>query len=306
MEKDTIFTGIKHLRDPKSLQVKKTIEAVAGLNTNLLIHGETGVGTDFWANYLFHISPYEKMLNLNCGDVPENLLESEWFGYRRGAFTGADRDYEGKWRTAEGGILFLNQIDLLSLNLQSRLLRVIERKRYYPLGSNREQAIDARFIFSADADIEEKVRLGEFRQDLFYRISTYRIFIPPLRERPEDIWPLLSYFARMRGVEIHLSRSGIQDLLSHFWRGNIRELENFINTIAIQGEGLTDAHAAGLQRSTGEWLDTKMAPEPHLEDLEREYIQYLMKRYTSKVKVAEILGISRKSLYNKLKKYGSH
>ena len=306
MERDTIFTGIEHLKDPKSLQVKKTIEGVDDLNTNLLIHGETGVGKDFWANYLFHISPYEKMLNLNCGDVPENLLESEWFGYRRGAFTGADRDYEGKWRGAEGGILFLNQIDLLGLNLQSRLLRVIERKRYYPLGSNREQAINARFVFSADADIEEKVKRGEFRQDLFYRISTYRIFVPPLRERREDILPLLSHFAGMQGVDIRLSRSGHQDLLSHFWRGNIRELENFVNTIAIQGEGLTDAHAADLQRSTGEWLDTKMASEPRLADLEREYILYLLKRYPSKVRVAEILGISRKSLYNKLKKYGPH
>lgn len=154
-----IFTLLNNYRDKKSLEIKNKIDRIADFDTNILIYGETGVGKDFWANYLFEISKFKKILNLNCGDVPESLLESEWFGYKKGAFTGADRDYEGKWKKAENGILFLNQIDLLSLNLQSRLLRIIERKKYFPLGANKELDINVRFIFSADRDIEEKVLL---------------------------------------------------------------------------------------------------------------------------------------------------
>ncbi|MCK4944426.1 MAG: sigma 54-interacting transcriptional regulator, partial [Candidatus Aminicenantes bacterium] len=145
MERDIIFTGINNLKDKESLGVKKKIEKIADLATNVLIFGETGVGKDFWVYYLSEFSHFNNILNLHCGDVPETLLESEWFGYRRGAFTGASRNYEGKWKQAGEGILFLNQIDLLSLNLQSRLLRIIERKKYFPLGSNRETDIPARF-----------------------------------------------------------------------------------------------------------------------------------------------------------------
>ena len=200
MQNDTIFTLIKILKDKKSLDIKKKVQQISDLNTNVLFFGETGVGKDFWANYLFEISKYENMLNLNCGDVPENLLESEWFGYKKGAFTGAEKDFEGKWKKAENGILFLNQIDLLSLNLQSRLLRIIERKKYFPLGSTKEVDIRARFIFSTDYDIEQKVRKNEFRQDLYYRLSSYCIFIPPLRERKNDILPIINYYSKKRSL----------------------------------------------------------------------------------------------------------
>ena len=158
MPNDTIFTKIKNLEDPASLKIRERVDRIADLQTNVLFYGETGVGKDFWAEYLFESSNFEKMVNLHCGDIPENLLESEWFGYKKGAFTGATDDYDGKWKRAENGILFLNQIDLLSLNLQSHLLRIVERKKFFPLGSNQEVDINVRFLFSADADIEEKVK----------------------------------------------------------------------------------------------------------------------------------------------------
>jgi transcriptional regulator with PAS, ATPase and Fis domain len=131
MPSDTIFTKIKNLKDPLSLKIREKVDCIADLQTNVLLFGETGVGKDFWAQYLLETSKFPKMVNLHCGDIPENLLESEWFGYKKGAFTGAGEDNLGKWKTAENGILFLNQIDLLSLNLQSRLLRIIERKSIY-------------------------------------------------------------------------------------------------------------------------------------------------------------------------------
>jgi transcriptional regulator with PAS, ATPase and Fis domain len=300
MQNDTIFTRIKNLRDKKSLAIKKTIHQAADLNSNLLIYGETGVGKDFWIDYLFKISNYPGILNLNCGDVPENLLESEWFGYKRGAFTGADKDYEGKWKKAEGGILFLNQVDLLSLNLQSKLLRIIERKKYYPLGSTRELDINARFIFSADADIEEKIRAGSFRADLYYRISPYRIEVPPLRERKADILPLVMFFARQKQLTVTMGSKAKQVLCNYPWRGNIREIENFVTTASVGKNRLTDDDVNGLLRNSEDFFETARTGDMSLAEMEARYIDYLLRKYKNKVKVANILKISRKSLYNKL------
>ncbi len=304
MPKDTIFTRIDNLVDKKSLAVKETIRQLADLPTNLLIYGETGVGKDFWVEYLSGISEFPTLLNLNCGDVPETLLESEWFGYKKGAFTGADRDYDGKWKKAEGGILFLNQVDLLSLNLQAKLLRIIERKKYYPLGSNREEEIRARFVFSADENIEGKAREGTFRQDLFYRISPYRIWVPPLRERKKDILPLVNFFARQKQLEVRLSREGEQFLVDYPWRGNIREIENFITQAAVgkKEPALTDDDVFGLLRTSEDFFEGVKDSDMTMAELEARYIGYLMRKYRSKVKVARILDISRKSLYNKLNK----
>lgn len=303
MPNDTIFTWIKNLKDEKSLAIKEILHNIAGINTNLLVYGETGVGKDFWVEYLFRISKYEKMVNLNCGDVPETLLESEWFGYRKGAFTGADKDYEGKWQQAEGGILFLNQIDLLTLNIQAKLLRIIERKKYFPLGSNREVDINARFVFSAGQDIEQKVREGKFREDLYYRISSYRIFVPPLRARKKDILSLFMSFAGQKGLRVHLGRDARKLLSDYHWRGNIRELENFVTNLSIVKKEITDEDIYPLLKTSEDFFDTVKQREMSLDQLEREYIQYLLKKYRNKAQVAKILGIARKSLYNKLDSY---
>jgi len=303
MQKELIFTLIKNLKDQKSLEVKDKIQKVADLNTNLLVCGETGVGKDFWINYLFEISKYPNILNLNCGDVPDDLLESEWFGHKKGAFTGAVRDYEGKWQQAGEGILFLNQIDLLHRNLQTRLLRIIERKKYYPLGAKKERSIDSRFVFSVDADIEKKVDLGEFRQDLFYRISTFKIDIPPLRERKKDIKSLINYFGRQKKLDIRISAKSWSLLINHSWEGNIREIENFINNVSVMSNQVTDFEVINFIHSRRKFLDTLKFQELSLAKIEKEYITFLLRKYKSKVKVAGILGVSRKTLYNKMEKY---
>ncbi len=298
---------IKLLKDKKSREIQQTLLQVADLNTNLLIYGETGVGKDFWAKYLYRLGEdkYKTFVNLHCGDVPENLLESEWFGYKRGAFTGADRDNDGKWKQAEKGLLFLNRIDLLALNLQSKLLRIIERKKYFPLGSNREIDIDARFVFSADHDIEQRVRDGRFRDDLYYRISAYRIFVPPLRERKKDILPLFAHFARQKGLQMQLGKGARKLLSDYHWRGNIRELENVVLGLSIgkQSEIITDEDIYPLLKTSADFLETVKHREMTLAQLEEEYILYLLEKHKNKAKVAKILDIARKSLYNKLDRF---
>jgi len=306
MPNATIFSLVSNLADPKSLAVKAAVEKVAGLDTPVLLWGETGCGKDFWAAVLAAGSPYQPLLNLGCGDVPETLLESEWFGYQKGAFSGADRDSAGKWRQAAGGTIFLNQIDLLSLNMQAKLLRVIERKKFFPLGADQEVGIACRFLFSADGAIEEKVRRGEFRADLYYRISTVSIFIPPLRERKGDILPLLRYFCGKHGVPAVLGDEPRQRLLQYPWPGNIRELENFVSGLAVRGRALDEEGVRTLLDRPRAILDFIQAGERSLAEVESEYIAYLLRRYRNKSQVARVLGISRKSLYNKLKGHESH
>jgi len=302
MPNDIISTLIETLRDKKSLDVKETIHNIAHLETNVLVYGETGVGKDAWIDYLHSLNAKLPFLRLHCGDVPENLLESEWFGFKQGAFTGALQDREGKWTAAEGGILYLNQIDLLTLNLQAKLLRIIERKKYYPLGSGEEKEIHARFIFSADHDIEEKVRNGQFREDLYYRISAYKIQVPPLRDRKNDILPLTAFFATKNNLELDLDIEAQNTLTDYGWRGNIRELENFISSLAVGRTRLTGADIFGLLGSSDDFFDTVKDREMSMAQLEMRYIDYLLRKYKSKVTVARILKISRKSLYNKLNK----
>ena len=303
MPSATIFPRAAELPDPASLAVKAAVEKVAGLDTPVLLWGETGSGKDFWAATLVAQSPFQPLLNLGCGDVPETLLESEWFGYQKGAFSGADRDYAGKWRQAGKGTIFLNGIDLLSLNMQAKLLRAIERKRIFPLGSSTEAEVAARFLFSADSAIEEKVRRGEFRADLYYRISTVSIYIPSLRERPGDILPLLRHFCSLQGVPLALSEAARQRLLQYPWPGNIRELETFVSGLAVRGCRLDEKEAWTLLDRPAPMLDFIKAGERTLAEVEAEYTAYLLRKYRNKSRVARILGISRKSLYNKLKRH---
>jgi len=304
MQKDTILHLLNNLRDPVSRQIRQQAEKVAGFETGVLLYGETGTGKDFWAEYIRMAGGKERMVNLNCGDVPENLLESEWFGYSRGAFTGAENDRPGRWASAGTGIIFLNQIDLLSLNMQSRLLRIIERKRYFPLGATEEQAVGARFLFSADQDIGEKVRDGRFRKDLYYRISAYAIHIPPLRRRREDIIPLLKHFASDVGLEIQLTRKGEKHLMDYRWEGNIREVRNFVRNISITKAVIDDTDARALQEESFDPERQFESGELSLREMEGRYITHLIKKYGNKSLVAKILGISRKSLYDRIRKYG--
>ncbi len=304
MQKDTISSFLNNLKDPASDLVKRQAEKVAGFETGVLLYGETGTGKDFWAGFIQMRSGRDKMLNLNCGDVPEHLLESEWFGYSKGAFTGAGDDHEGRWASAGNGIIFLNQIDLLSINMQSRLLRIIERKKYFPLGSSVEKELKARFLYSADHDIEEKVKKGKFRSDLFYRISAFSIKIPPLRERKGDIIPLIKFFASEAGTGLLLTKKGEKNLIGHRWDGNIREIKNFVNNISVLKTIIDDSDTDKLSGDLFNPERSFSSDDMTLRELEIKYINHLIKKYGNKSKVAQILGISRKSLYDRIDKYG--
>jgi len=304
MQKDTIFSLLTNLQDPLSEDVRKKADQVAKYNTHVLLYGETGTGKDFWASYINQVGKSEKMLNLNCGDVPENLLESEWFGYKKGAFTGAEEEYQGRWGSAGEGIIFLNQIDLLSINMQAGLLRIIERKKYYPLGATEELDIKARFLFAADHDIKDKVVSGKFRRDLFYRISTFSIRIPPLRERQNDIIPLINFFASKKDLKLKLSGKGKKKLLSYRWDGNIREVENFVNNISVTKNSIEDEDADQLSLNASLSETSIYDSDLPLKELEKRYINHLIKKHKNKSKVAKILGISRKSLYNRIERHG--
>jgi len=301
-----IFKLLENLKDPKSLSVKEFLLKSSNLESSVLLFGETGTGKDFWAEYLFKSSGREKFVNINCGDVPENLLESEWFGYKKGAFSDAQKDFDGRWSLAGNGILFLNQIDMLNPVMQSRLLRVLERRTFYSLGSTEEKKIRARIIFSADSDIKEKVKKGVFRSDLYFRISSLSVFIPPLRERKKDILPLLNYFANEKNVVIDLSPSGEKIIFRHPWMGNIRELQNFVQKVSITKKNLTDSDAISLLSSQSFSSGNIFEDEPSLSELEKRYIEHLLKQYDNKSEIARIMKISRKSLYNKIKKYGKN
>jgi len=305
MPNNTGFPPIERLKDPGSLEVRRRLDRAAPLNTPVLLVGETGCGKDVWAEYLHAASGRDPLVHLHCGDVPETLLESEWFGYRRGAFTGAEQDFPGKWAAAGMGTLFLNRIDLLGLGIQAKLLRIIEGRRYYPLGEVAERLVTARFVFSADGDIEDRVRLGTFRADLYYRISTMTVPILPLRERPDDIRSLLAHFAGHFGVEVRLTGAGMRRLVEYPWPGNIRELQNLVESARIFGGALTDDRVEHLVRDGATILQMARAREWSLDRLEQEYIHLLLRRYPNRTTVARILGISRKSLYNRLKRYES-
>ncbi len=306
MQNDTIFPSVERLTAPGSLEVRRRLDRVAMLETPVLLLGETGSGKDVWAEYLHAMSNRSPLLNLHCGDVPETLLESEWFGYRRGAFTGAERDFPGKWASAENGTLFLNRVDLLDLNLQAKLLRIIERRRYFPLGDVTERLVRARFVFSAGQDLEARVRDGRFRADLFYRISTLVVTIPPLRERPDDVRSLLNHFSVESGVPLRLSGSGWRRLCEYPWPGNIRELQNMVASARIVGGAVSDDTVEALVKDAGTILEIALAREWSMDRMEEEYIRFLVRKYPRRTTVARILGISRKSLYNRLKRYESN
>jgi transcriptional regulator with PAS, ATPase and Fis domain len=301
MQKDTILSKINNLKDSGSLEILNRIRITSKLSNNLLITGETGTGKDLLVSYLYILSNKNKFLELHCGNTPQDLIESDWFGNIKGAFTGASKDRDGKFTLAGDGILYLNQIDLLNSNIQRILLRLIERRKFFPVGSSIEKELKARLIFSVNTDITEKIRNGTFRNDLFYRISTQVIDIPPLRKRKDDIQSLFKYFADHYKVTLSFTKKGWQSIRSYPWPGNIREIENFISNISITSDKICDSDLHKLYQNSQSFLINNQNKELTLKEFEGLYIKYLLSKYKNKAKIARLLQISRKSLYNKLK-----
>ena len=292
-------------------QLRTLIEKVAQTDANILILGENGTGKDLIARALYHHSPRcnQVFISIDLGSIPEQLFESELFGYEKGAFTDARRDKPGRMEVASGGTLFLDEIGNLSLPMQAKLLTAIEKRQILRLGATRSVPIDVRLISATNMDIHAMVQEGTFRQDLLYRINTIELHIPPLRERGNDILLLADYFldcyARKYKKKIGgLTRDAKTKLQSYAWPGNVRELQHAIERAVILSDGPMlrpenfMLHPAPAQK--------KGEPEElNLGVLEKEAIERALRRADGNItRAAELLGITRFALYRKLDKLG--
>lgn len=297
-------------------KVLETMAQVTDLSANLLIEGESGTGKEIVARAIHSNSARSSgpFVPVNCAAIPENLLESELFGYVRGAFTDARRDRRGLFQEADGGILFLDEISEIPLTLQAKLLRVLEDKEVRQLGANHGEKVDARVISASNQNLAELVRAGRFRQDLYYRLNVIRIALPPLRDRREDIPLLVNHFVHRFADNSHRKVEGMDAgalalLKSYDWPGNIRELEHAIEHAVLLGRnaviGVADLPAHLVVQGEGTLtLEHALSRQLTLHELEREYIGKVLETTRgNKAEAARILGVDRTTLYRKLEEY---
>ena len=330
---------------PATLSVLSRCQRVATTTATVLLTGESGVGKDVFARqiHLRSTRASKPYVAINCAAIPETLLESTLFGFEKGSFTGANKPQEGKFETANGGTLFLDEIGELPIELQAKLLRVIQDRVVERIGSNKSQEVDVRIIAATNRDLQERVTAGKFREDLYYRLAVFPIAIPPLRERMDDVIPMAELFLERYGQTMNraglkLSSAAKEAMNAHTWPGNVRELENAVQRAlllcdgdAVQPQdlelkpvGAKTAGAAGLAQPVGGngalpgWelkdgagslagaeIAYKEGDRPaDLETIEREHILRVLKGTNGNRKEAiEILGISERALRYKLKDY---
>ena len=294
-------------------EVYENILKASATDANTIIYGESGTGKELVAKAIHSHSErkHKKMVTVNCGAIPENLLESEFFGYKKGAFTGADKDKAGFLEIADQGTLFLDEIGEINLNVQVKLLRAIEGAGYNPVGSTKPLRPDVRIISATNRDIKELIRKKAIREDFFYRIHIIPIYMPPLRERKEDIPLLAEHFLKTHDPgKHHAITAKIMDVLINYeWPGNVRELENTIHRfITLNRLDLIGVDPAEFDRqdeiTTAFSLEHQNLPAV-LEQVEKKMIlDRLIKNKWSRDKRAKDLGVNRKALYRKIKLYG--
>lgn len=291
-------------------KVYKSIVKAASASATVLITGESGTGKELIARAIHYSSPRSsaQFVPVNCGGIPEGLLESELFGYVKGAFTGAIETRSGFFQTADGGTIFLDEISETSLAMQVKLLRVLQDKMVCMVGSTRTQKLNVRILAATNKDLLSLVKKGQFRDDLFYRLNVINIDIPPLRERGDDILLLINHFAEKYAKELDkkipgFSNSALQVLKNYYWPGNVRELENVIQRLVVMVEGdiIDVPDLPSLMRFSplkgANFFQT-------LAELEYQYITNVLQNVNgNKTKASEILGIDRKTLREKLKKF---
>jgi len=304
----------------KAMQaVFELAKKVARHNTTVLITGESGTGKELIARGIHFYSERAdgRLIPVNCGGIPENLLESEMFGYKKGAFTGADRDKAGLFEAAEGGTLFLDEIGELPLSLQVKLLRVLQESEVRPVGDPKTHKVDVRVITATAKNLEAEMRKGTFREDLFYRLNVMQIHLPPLRDRTEDIPPLCQLFIERFNGELKkriasISPGAMSRLMKHPWPGNVRELENVIQRAVVLAEqdALLPEHLPGsvvTGRENGH-LDTLFegfSLKEAQRSLEKKLIvKALTETGGNRTRAARLLEISHPSLLSKIKAYG--
>ncbi len=313
--KETIETTLKHVNlvgeSDAMKKIIKQIEEVAPTDSSVLITGESGTGKEVVARAIHFTSPrrFEPLITVSCGALPEGLVESELFGYERGAFTGAFYKKKGKFEAANGGTLFLDEIGELNQKMQVDLLRVLQEKEIMRIGSNKVIKVDFRVISATNRDLRQMVEEGTFREDLFYRLNVFNIHIPPLRERVEDI-PLLAehfvnQFRRRMGKDIEgLTPQALNKLIKYPWPGNVRELENAIERafVIAKGKYITTDDLSFLDVNNAKFTTP---PAMSLSEIEKQHILNVLKECDYNIsRAAKILDIDRTTLYNKMKKYG--
>ncbi len=307
---------------PRIMKVLETIRLVANTDATVLITGESGTGKDLAARALHRMSDRSDhaFVAVNCPNLPEEILESELFGYRKGAFTHATKDKKGLFLEAEGGTIYLDEIGDISGTLQTKLLRVIQEKEIRPLGETKSIKVDARIVASTNRNLREKIDQGLFREDLFYRLNVISLHMPPLRERPDDILLLaqhfLQRFAEEAGKEgIRITPELADSLVKYSWPGNVRELENLIRRAVILSPGPeirngdveleTDAQAKCLVTEEVKKLPYKEAKRLVLERFHYEYVAEGLKRSHGNVtQAARACGLERQALQQVMRRYG--
>ena len=302
----------------KSMQtIYETIDAVAKSDANVLIVGESGTGKELIANAIHYKSLRQRkpFIKVNCAALPKELIESELFGHTKGAFTGAHADKEGLVQHAAGGSLMLDEIAEMPVELQPKLLRVLQERSYRKIGSEKTYAVDFRLISSTNRPPADAIRDGLLRDDLFYRISTITIHVPPLRDRNEDIQLLTEHFLRMYAQKYErqitgVSQAAYQRLFGHTWPGNVRELQNVIERAVLLAKGNRVEPVdlpfdnGSLPEGTAAGTGWDVPPNMTLEDIERLVIEKTLQRTGgNKQAAANLLGIYRPRLYSKIRKY---
>ncbi|ARV95771.1 sigma 54-interacting transcriptional regulator [Bacillus sp. N447-1] len=297
----------------KSLAMQKivdTIKKVSVVDSTVLVLGETGVGKSRLVRHLHEVShrKHESFYEINCAALPTNLIESELFGYSGGSFTGANREgKKGLLESAHKGTLFLDEIGEMPLEIQAKLLQVLQEKTFRPIGGRELKKVDVRIVAATNRDLSEMVKQGKFRKDLYYRLNVIPIAIPPLRERTEDILPLiyhyLQHFNKKYGRDVKLAPSTLQMFVGYPWEGNNREIENVIERIVITVDDVVTVEDLPLSMQEAAVEQSGQSLYKMLEEVERNIILKAYKTYGSSYKVAEFLQISQSAATRKIKKF---
>jgi DNA-binding NtrC family response regulator len=297
------------------LDVVRLAEVVAPTDSTILIQGESGTGKEIIARYIHHLSQRTdgQFQSINCGALPESLLESELFGHVKGSFTGAIKDKSGLFTAAAGGTFFLDEIGETTPATQVKLLRVLQHREVIPVGATEAQPIDVRLLAATNRDLEEEIKRGNFRSDLFYRLNVIAIHLPPLRDRRDDIPVLIELFlqrsAQSRNEPVkHVSADALEVLKSFAWPGNVRELENALErAVILSTSDVIDVSVLPerlTQRRSEPLISERPPSNPTLDAIERAYIMWVLQSEGgNKTRAAEILGIDPSTLYRKLSRF---
>jgi DNA-binding NtrC family response regulator len=303
-------------RSPAMREIFQTIERVAPTRATVLLCGESGVGKDMIARAVHHHSPRRDrpFVKINCTALPENLMESELFGYEKGAFTGANMTKLGKFEQADTGTVFLDEIGDVPAAIQVKLLRVLQEREFERLGSNKTRHIDVRVLAATNVDLRAALEQGTFREDLFYRLNVMPLNIPSLRERKEDIPFLVDHFIKKLSPEVGsgvtgISEGGMQVLAAYHWPGNVRELENVIERSLVMSSGeilnAEDIRLDTAPRSRGPAVESFLPEGMTLEEFEQSIIREALKRANgNKSQAARLLGLTRNALRYRLSQMG--